>query len=172
MTKLFDWGVQKKRCGMIKNMFREIRDGEDVTDIIAKFFAFIAIPAALFEIGVALWAIIHTPGNPCGPGACWVHSNTTKTGTAIRSAFNNRGLLTTHFHCRIEFQIIPGNKMEPSFLYPAGLLPGRCPLTKGVWRLLPIINIDSFCGLFYFYVCLNQSPLALLTCFYNNYSLI
>ncbi|MEE9911592.1 MAG: hypothetical protein K4571_07695 [Deltaproteobacteria bacterium] len=55
---------------MIKSMFREIREDEDVTDIIARFFAFIAIPAALFVIAVALWTIFQTPGNPCGPGSC------------------------------------------------------------------------------------------------------
>jgi len=46
----------KRRCGMI-------RDDEDVTDVIARFFAFIAIPAALFVIAVALWTIFRTPGN-------------------------------------------------------------------------------------------------------------
>lgn len=49
---------------MIKSMFREIRDEEDVTDIIARFFAFIAIPAALFVIAVAIWTIIQTPTHP------------------------------------------------------------------------------------------------------------
>ena len=46
---------------MSKSMFREIKDGEDVTDIIAKLFAFIAIPAAVFVIAVALWTISLTP---------------------------------------------------------------------------------------------------------------
>jgi len=55
---------------MIKDMFREIKDDEDVTDIVAKFFAFIAIPAALFVIVFALWTIFVTPGNTCGPGIC------------------------------------------------------------------------------------------------------
>lgn len=55
---------------MIKSMFREIKDDEDVTDIIAKFFAFIAIPAAMFVIAVALWTIFVAPGNACGPGIC------------------------------------------------------------------------------------------------------
>jgi len=49
---------------MIKNMLHEMRDDEDVTDVIAKFFAFIAIPAALFVIAVALWTIFQTPGHP------------------------------------------------------------------------------------------------------------
>jgi hypothetical protein len=47
---------------MIENMFREIEDDEDVTDIVAKFFAIIAIPAAIFVIVVALWTIFVTPG--------------------------------------------------------------------------------------------------------------
>lgn len=47
---------------MIKNMFREIKDDEDVTDIIANFFAIIAIPAAIFVIIIALWTIFVTPG--------------------------------------------------------------------------------------------------------------
>jgi len=55
---------------MIKNMFREIKDDEDVTDIIAKFFAMIAIPAAIFGIVFALWTIFVTPGVACGPGIC------------------------------------------------------------------------------------------------------
>jgi hypothetical protein len=55
---------------MIKKMICEIRDNEDVTDIIARFFAFIAIPAALFVIAVAIWTILQTPGNPCGPSSC------------------------------------------------------------------------------------------------------
>lgn len=55
---------------MIKNMFREIEDDEDVTDIIAKFFAIIAIPAAVFVIVIALWTIFAAPGGTCGPGVC------------------------------------------------------------------------------------------------------
>jgi len=55
---------------MIKSMFREIKDDEDVTDIVAKFFAFMAIPAAIFVIAVALWTIFVTPVNACGPGIC------------------------------------------------------------------------------------------------------
>ena len=55
---------------MKKSMFREIKEGEDVTDIVAKFFAFLAIPAALFVIVFALWTIFMTPGNACGPGIC------------------------------------------------------------------------------------------------------
>ncbi len=55
---------------MNRSMFREIKDGEDVTDIIAKFFAFIAIPAAVFVIVFALWTIFLAPGNACGPGIC------------------------------------------------------------------------------------------------------
>lgn len=57
-------------CGMIKNMFREIKHEEDVTDIIAKFFAFMAIPAAMFVIAVALWTIFVTPVNSCVSGIC------------------------------------------------------------------------------------------------------
>lgn len=55
---------------MIKSVFREITDGEDVTDIVAKIVAFMAIPAVAFVIGVALWTIFLTPGNTCGPGSC------------------------------------------------------------------------------------------------------
>lgn len=55
---------------MIKSMFREIKDDEDVTDIIAKFFAFMAIPAAVFVIAVAIWTIFLAPVNVCGPGIC------------------------------------------------------------------------------------------------------
>lgn len=55
---------------MNRSMFREIKDGEDVTDIIAKFFAFTAIPAAVFVIVFALWTIFQAPGNICGPGIC------------------------------------------------------------------------------------------------------
>ncbi|MFO7569121.1 MAG: hypothetical protein R6W75_04930 [Smithellaceae bacterium] len=55
---------------MIKSMFREIKEEEDVTDFIAKFFALIAIPAALFVIIFAIWTIFVTPGNACGPGIC------------------------------------------------------------------------------------------------------
>jgi hypothetical protein len=55
---------------MNKSMFREIQDGEDVTDIVAKIFTFIAIPAAVFVIVFALWTIFVTPGNACGPGIC------------------------------------------------------------------------------------------------------
>jgi hypothetical protein len=38
-------------------MFREIRDGEDVTDIVARIFVFMAIPAAVFVITMALWTV-------------------------------------------------------------------------------------------------------------------
>jgi len=55
---------------MIKNMFREIKEDEDVTDIIAKFFAFLAIPSAAFVIIFSLWTIFVSPGNACGPGIC------------------------------------------------------------------------------------------------------
>lgn len=55
---------------MIKSMFREIKNDEDVTDIVAKFFTFIAIPAAAFLIIFALWTIFATHGNTCGPGIC------------------------------------------------------------------------------------------------------
>lgn len=55
---------------MIKSMFREIKDDEDVTDIVAKCFAFLAIPAVVMVIVVALWTIFATPGNTCGPGIC------------------------------------------------------------------------------------------------------
>jgi hypothetical protein len=60
----------ESRHSMNKSMFREIKDDEDVTDIIAKFFAFLAIPATVFVIVVALWTIFMTPGNACGPGIC------------------------------------------------------------------------------------------------------
>ena len=55
---------------MSKSMLREIKEDEDVTDIVAKFFAFIAIPAALFVIAFALWTIFVTQGPVCGPGVC------------------------------------------------------------------------------------------------------
>ncbi len=55
---------------MIKSMFREVKEDEDVTDIIAKFFAFTAIPAALFVIIFAIWTIFMKSGNVCGPGGC------------------------------------------------------------------------------------------------------
>jgi len=55
---------------MSKSMLREIKEDEDVTDIVAKCFAFIAIPAALFVIVFALWTIFVAPGTACGPGAC------------------------------------------------------------------------------------------------------
>jgi len=53
---------------MSKSMLRQIKEDDDVTDIIAKFFAFIAIPAALFIIIFALWTIFAAPGNACGTG--------------------------------------------------------------------------------------------------------
>lgn len=46
-----------KECSMNKSMFREIKDGEDVTDVVAKIFVFMAIPATVFVIAVALWAV-------------------------------------------------------------------------------------------------------------------
>ncbi len=55
---------------MNKSMLREIKEDEDVTDIIAKFFAFIAIPSALFIIVFSLWTIFVAPGTACGPGGC------------------------------------------------------------------------------------------------------
>lgn len=55
---------------MIKYMFREITEDEDVTDIIAKIFAFLAIPAAAFVIIFSLWSFFVSPGNVCGPGIC------------------------------------------------------------------------------------------------------
>lgn len=55
---------------MNKSMFRAIKEDEDVTDIIAKFFAFLAIPATVFVIAFALWTIFSAPGNACGPGIC------------------------------------------------------------------------------------------------------
>jgi len=45
---------------MKKSMFREIKDGEDVTDIVAKIFVFMAIPASLFVIAIALWTVVIT----------------------------------------------------------------------------------------------------------------
>jgi hypothetical protein len=45
---------------MEKSMFRKIKNGEDVTDVIAKIFAFLAIPSALFIIAIALWTIFIT----------------------------------------------------------------------------------------------------------------
>jgi hypothetical protein len=45
---------------MNKSTFREIKEGEDVTDIITRVFVFMAIPAAVFVIAVALWtALLH-----------------------------------------------------------------------------------------------------------------
>jgi len=55
---------------MSKSMLREIKEDEDVTDIVAKCFAFIAIPAAVFVIVFALWTIFVTQGPACGPGIC------------------------------------------------------------------------------------------------------
>lgn len=54
---------------MIQNTSREIKD-EDVTNIIAKIIAFMAIPAAMFMIVIALWTIFVTSGNACGSGIC------------------------------------------------------------------------------------------------------
>jgi hypothetical protein len=45
---------------MNKSMFREVKDGEDVTDIVAKIFVFMAIPAAVFVIAIALWTVFLT----------------------------------------------------------------------------------------------------------------
>ena len=45
---------------MNKSMFREIKDGEDVTDIVARIFVFMAIPAAVFVIAIALWTVFLT----------------------------------------------------------------------------------------------------------------
>ena len=45
---------------MDKSMFREIKEGEDVTDIVAKIFVFMAIPAAVFVVAIALWKIFLT----------------------------------------------------------------------------------------------------------------
>jgi hypothetical protein len=45
---------------MDKSMFREIKEGEDVTDIVAKICVFMAIPAAVFVIAVALWTVVIT----------------------------------------------------------------------------------------------------------------
>lgn len=55
---------------MIKNRLREIKENEDVTDRIAKFFVFLAIPAAVLVIIFSLWTIFVAPGNACGPGIC------------------------------------------------------------------------------------------------------
>lgn len=55
---------------MRKSMFREIKDGEDVTDIVARIIAFMAIPAAVVMIAIALWTIFQSQGNACGPGIC------------------------------------------------------------------------------------------------------
>lgn len=55
---------------MNKSIFREIKESEDVTDIIARIFVFLAIPAALFVIVVALWTAFRTQGNACGFGIC------------------------------------------------------------------------------------------------------
>jgi hypothetical protein len=54
---------------MIQNTSREIKD-EDVTDIIGKIIAYMAIPAAMFMIVIALWTIFITSGNACGSGIC------------------------------------------------------------------------------------------------------
>ena len=48
---------------MNKSIFREIKNDDDVTDIIAMFFAFLAIPASLFVILFTLWTIFAMPGN-------------------------------------------------------------------------------------------------------------
>jgi hypothetical protein len=45
---------------MNKSMFREIKDGEDVTDVVAKIFVFMAVPATVFVIAVALWTVFMT----------------------------------------------------------------------------------------------------------------
>jgi hypothetical protein len=55
---------------MSKSMFREIKEGEDVTDIIARVIAFTAIPAALFVVAIALWTIFLSSGNACSTGIC------------------------------------------------------------------------------------------------------
>jgi hypothetical protein len=55
---------------MNKSLFREIKEGEDVTDIVAKIFVFIAIPAAVFVIVVALWQVFLKMGNACASGSC------------------------------------------------------------------------------------------------------
>ncbi len=43
---------------MSKSVLREIKEGDDVTDIVANFFAFIAIPATVFVIAIAIWTAI------------------------------------------------------------------------------------------------------------------
>jgi hypothetical protein len=48
----------ERRWDMNKSMFRELEDGEDVTDIIARILAFMAIPAAVFVIAVAIWTTL------------------------------------------------------------------------------------------------------------------
>jgi hypothetical protein len=48
----------ERRGSMNKSMFREIKEGEDVTDIITRVFVFMAIPAAVFVIAVALWTAL------------------------------------------------------------------------------------------------------------------
>jgi hypothetical protein len=45
------------RHSMKKSMSHKIKEDEDVTDIIAKFIAFMAIPASVFVIGFTLWTI-------------------------------------------------------------------------------------------------------------------
>jgi hypothetical protein len=48
---------------MNKRIFRKIKEGDDVSDIIAMFFALIAIPASLFVIIFTLWILFAMPGN-------------------------------------------------------------------------------------------------------------
>jgi len=60
----------ERRRSTMKDMFREIKNDDDVTDIIARFFAFIAIPRSEDVIAVAIWTILRNPGISCGPGSC------------------------------------------------------------------------------------------------------
>ncbi len=45
---------------MNKSIFREIKDGEDVTDIVTNIFVFMAIPATAFVVAIALWTAFMT----------------------------------------------------------------------------------------------------------------
>ena len=45
---------------MSNSMFREIKDGEDVTDIVTNVFLFLTIPAIVFAVSIALWKYFMT----------------------------------------------------------------------------------------------------------------
>jgi hypothetical protein len=45
---------------MNKSIFREIKEGEDVTDIVTNVFLFMTIPATMFAVAIALWTVFMT----------------------------------------------------------------------------------------------------------------